>query len=64
MFNKNVNQKANSQAISEPEPIKSKMTVKDIPQELIEELVNMYFNDAKQKYQKKQQNLFEQVKVV
>ena len=40
------------------------MTVKNIPQELIEELVNMYFNDAKQKYQKKQQNLFEQVKIV
>ena len=57
MFNKNPNQKTNNQTDTEPEPVKSKMTVKDIPQELIEELVNMYFCDAKQKYQKKQQNL-------
>jgi hypothetical protein len=44
MFNKNSNQKTNNQAVTEPEPVKSKMTVKDIPQELIEELVNMYFS--------------------
>lgn len=41
-----------------------KMTIDDVPKELIEEIVEKYFKDAKAKYEKKQQNLFEQVKIV
>lgn len=40
------------------------MTIDDVPKELIEEIVEKYFKDAKAKYEKKQQNLFEQVKIV
>ena len=57
MFNKNPNQKANNQAFNEPEPIKPKMTIDSIPKQLIEEIVEKYFKQAKQKYEKKQQNL-------
>lgn len=66
MFNKNT--KTSPQTLSEPikeESSKSKkMGIDDVPKELIEEIVEKYFKEAKGKYEKKQQNLFEQVKIV